>query len=236
MGKLTGKNRSKARKKEQFQKKKRYSAYMSSFLNNIRKFDDPVLKGAGEWCSNYDIDKIKKIAADMSRTLVFCKNGVGLAANQIGEPLAIIAIRPFIDGEVKVMIDPKITYYSEDKLKAVEGCLSYPGYYPLVERSLKIKVTYRDLDDKEHIDEEYKDFEARIIQHEVDHISEGLCKVGQFYELSKNNPDIITKNEEEVRNLLLEQKKTKAECECEDKCCSNCEEKHEEAEHSVVSE
>lgn len=226
MGKLTGKNRAKARKKEQFQKKKRYSAYMSSFINNIRKFDDPILKGEAEWCSNYDIDKIKKIAADMSRTLVFCKNGVGLAANQIGEPLAIIAIRPFLDGGVKVMIDPQITYYSEDKLKAVEGCLSYPGYYPLIERSLKIKVTYRDLDDKEHVDEEYKDFEARIIQHEVDHIN-GVCLVGAFYEKAKEDPSIIEKNEKEAialhNGIKLNECDCGEDCSCaEDKCKENC--------------
>ncbi len=226
MGRLTGKNRAKARRKEHLQSKKRYSSYKNSFVDNIRKFDDPILKEKGEWCSNYDVDMIKKVAANLGRTLTFCSNGVGLSATQIGEPLALIAMRPTISDKIKILVDPKITYYSEEKLKQVEGCLSYPGYYPLVDRSVQIKVSYRDLEGKEYVDEEYKDFEARIIQHEVDHINlDGFtCAVGRFYELAKTDPGIVERNEIEARDLLksshLEHKHTDS-CNCKEGSCNS---------------
>lgn len=236
MSRLKGKQKAKARKQKTLQSKRSFVAYKNSFVDNIRKFDDPILKEKAERCCNYDIDAILKIAANLSRTLLFCKNGVGMAAPQIGEPLSIIAMRFDASNKIKVMIDPIITEYGDIKLKAVEGCLSYPGYYPLVERSLSIKVTYRDLDMKKHEDETYEDMEARIIQHECEHL-DGDCVVGRFYEEAKTNPEIIEQNKQEAISLYSESKEHTHKCECgNEKCsdCVDCEGKHEAEKNSSV--
>ena len=202
-----GKQRTKLRKKEQLQSKKRYAAYKQSFVDNIRKFDDPILK---QVCITYKYglerwsEKELKIAGDMSRTLIFNKGGVGLAANQIGYDVAIIATKSKSDMKPLIMFNPEIISHGDKTLRAVEGCLSYPGYYPLVERYLSIKIKYIDINCKE-VEKDYEDFEARIVQHEVDHIS-GKCLVGEFWELSKTNPEIIKQNELEAISLYNGQK------------------------------
>ncbi len=100
--------------------------------------------------------------------------GVGLAANQIGILKQIVTIF-FIDQETKKEIqynlfNPEIISYSNEKIIMEEGCLSLPEQFAEIERPKKISLKY--LDDKNKIIvRDVEGVEARILQHEIDHLS-----------------------------------------------------------------
>ncbi|NDP21749.1 MAG: peptide deformylase [Paludibacter sp.] len=103
--------------------------------------------------------------------------GVGLAAPQIGLPirLLIIDLAPFIEDDPElgafktVMINPTILEHSEEEVAGEEGCLSIPGIHETVMRPDAIKIKYFDVDFNEHI-EEFIGYQARVVQHEYDHL------------------------------------------------------------------
>ena len=101
-------------------------------------------------------------------------NGIGFAANQVGADKSILIVDiSLVEGfeEVKpiVLINPKITKYSDEKSVVEEGCLSIPDIREEVERPEAITVTYQDTDLKEHTLEADR-LLARVIQHEYDHL------------------------------------------------------------------
>ncbi len=101
-------------------------------------------------------------------------NGIGFAANQVGADKSILIVDiSLVEGfeEVKpvVLINPKITKYSDEKSVIEEGCLSIPDIREEVERPEAITVTYQDTDLKEHTLEADR-LLARVIQHEYDHL------------------------------------------------------------------
>lgn len=113
----------------------------------------------------YD-DKIKKLVEKMVQAMKKNK-GIGLAAPQIGVLKRVITIEtkdgPFI------LINPKITKYSEEQEVAEEGCLSIPGKYDKVQRPANITYTGQLLSG-EKINETAEGLFARVLQHEVDHL------------------------------------------------------------------
>ena len=94
-------------------------------------------------------------------------DGAGLAAPQVGESLRICIIQH--GGEIFTMINPKITSYSREKEIHEEGCLSFPGQFLPIKRSVKIKVRYVDENGKE-IKKKVDGLLSRIMQHEIDHL------------------------------------------------------------------
>ena len=99
--------------------------------------------------------------------------GVGLAANQVGQDLAIFVIDPRLSIEHKVpetYFNPEITEYSADTDDLEEGCLSIPGFYVEVSRSKKIMFKALDESGKK-IKFKAKGFLARVLQHETDHLN-----------------------------------------------------------------
>jgi len=101
-------------------------------------------------------------------------NGIGLAANQVGADKSILIVDiSLVEGfeEVKpiVLINPKITKYSDEKSVVEEGCLSIPDIREEVERPEAITVIYQDTDLKEHT-LETDSLLARVIEHEYDHL------------------------------------------------------------------
>ena len=129
-----------------------------------------------------------EIATKVIRDLKYCldkrKRGVGLSANQIGSDLRIILVQtkrasnynvPGWPAEFTAMINPVITDASVTTNIATEGCLSYPGIYKSIKRSSRINVKYNTIDGSEHY-VMFSNFEARIIQHEIDHLN-GLCRI-----------------------------------------------------------
>lgn len=121
-----------------------------------------------------DGEDVSQIVQDMMYILTNSKTGVGLSANQAGYNKRVILVK--IDNfEYIAMINP---VYTHEKPTAVqsEGCLSYPGKFVDVERYRCIGVKYLNAKMESKV-LPFFEFEARIIQHEIDHLN-GKCVVG----------------------------------------------------------
>ncbi|MDP1743617.1 MAG: peptide deformylase [Candidatus Amesbacteria bacterium] len=127
--------------------------------------------------------RVINVINDMIVTLIKTKNpeGVGLAAPQIGENLSIFLARPDPKGEIFIFINPEITHYSQrttrptGKKGVYEGCLSIPGHYAPVKRSVSVTAKYQTTDPRSWIlvnrTEVFTGFIAHVIQHETDHLN-----------------------------------------------------------------
>ena len=110
--------------------------------------------------------EMKKFCANMSETMIK-KDGVGLAAPQVGKNIRFIVVN--IENKITCMINPVITKKSWAKEFGEEGCLSVPDTFGKVKRHKKIKCLYYDNNGKKQIISAEK-LTARIIQHEIDHL------------------------------------------------------------------
>jgi peptide deformylase len=116
-------------------------------------------------------DEVRQILADLKVTMME-QDGLGLAANQIGEPLAAFAVNPRgADVEVDpcCIVNPRITA-TEGNVEAEEGCLSLPGLFDFLPRPEKVTVSGTDEEGK-LVTLEAAGLLARAILHEVDHLS-----------------------------------------------------------------
>jgi peptide deformylase len=110
--------------------------------------------------------ELKKLLKDMKETMDHAK-GVGLAAPQVGVGLRVcVAV---IDGKAVSLINPHIISQSEQTALDEEGCLSLPTTWLPVPRSVEIVVSYKDEKGKQQ-EKKLADFNARVVQHEVDHL------------------------------------------------------------------
>ena len=114
--------------------------------------------------------------------------GVGLAANQVGVLRQIITVN-ILDGEkqkekIYSLFNPNIIFYSKKKILMEEGCLSLPKQYAEIERPDEIEVEYFN-DKNEKVLEKKKGFEARVLQHEIDHLN-GKLFVDYLSALKRN--------------------------------------------------
>lgn len=131
----------------------------------IRQFGDPVLKE-----NSHDVvvdDELRELVERMKR-IMHAADGVGLAAPQIGILRKIIVFQ--LDQQEYVLINPEITWRSEETSTEPEGCLSLASLATEVERAKQVKVEGEDLDGN-HIVLELEGLNARILQHEIDHLS-----------------------------------------------------------------
>jgi len=151
----------------------------------ILEYGAPILRAKGKPIENID-DRIRELAANMIETM-HAANGVGLAAQQIGEPLQLTVLdvslvedRPStlkLDGkdvEPKaamplVLINPEIELRGENEV-GVEGCLSFPEITGDIERARSVIVRAQTLEGGT-IEVEASGFLARAIQHEGDHLN-----------------------------------------------------------------
>lgn len=144
--------------------------------SDIKIFRDPVLmKKSRAVESNEFGSELDSLLTQMGQVL-FESSGVGLAAPQIGVSLRCIVvdinylknIQPYGQSYVK-FVNPEIISESTDFSKATEGCLSFPGLEVMVERANTITLKYQDPYGKEYT-EEFTDWAARAILHEIDHL------------------------------------------------------------------
>ncbi len=140
----------------------------------LRLYPDPILKVVCEPVR--DDEDVSGIIRDMMYILTNSKTGVGLAAPQAGHTKRVVIARTG-NCAFLVMINPHIVTFCGSGYVAEEGCLSYPGVYKELYRPNWVKVVYRTEGGLEAADE-YYNFDARIIQHEIDHL-DGNCKVGE---------------------------------------------------------
>ena len=151
----------------------------------ILEYGDPILRAKGKPIDNID-DRIRELAANMIETM-HAANGVGLAAQQVGEALQLTVLdvslvedRPStlkVDGkEVDpkaamplVLINPEIELQGVTET-GVEGCLSFPEITGDIERATSVIVRAQTLESST-IEIEATGFLARAIQHEGDHLN-----------------------------------------------------------------
>ena len=146
-------------------------------------FPDPRLHKVAKPVEQVD-DRIRKQIEDMFETM-YDANGIGLAATQVDFHERLIVIDVSQDRDQKlVLINPEILWASEEKKVGEEGCLSVPGVYDGVERSVAVKV--RALDENGQSREiEADGLLAICIQHEIDHI-DGKVFVEYLSPLKRN--------------------------------------------------
>ncbi|WP_102226105.1 peptide deformylase [Acidimangrovimonas sediminis] len=116
--------------------------------------------------------EVGKLAEDMLETM-YDAPGIGLAAPQVGVMSRLLVMDCVKDPEVSprpmVLINPRITWSSEDRSTYEEGCLSIPDQYAEVERPAEVRVEWTGLDGKTH-EEEFAGLWATCVQHEIDHL------------------------------------------------------------------
>ncbi|SDM11632.1 peptide deformylase [Oryzisolibacter propanilivorax] len=131
-------------------------------------FPDPRLHQVAQPVAAVD-DRVRAIVADMFETMYDAK-GIGLAATQVDvhERIVVIDVSEERD-EPLVLVNPEITWSSPETRVGEEGCLSVPGIYDGVERSLAVRVRAQDADGVERTIEA-EGLLAVCIQHELDHL------------------------------------------------------------------
>lgn len=138
---------------------------MVSGMLTIRTLGDKVLTQKAKRVASVD-DTLRTFCASMVNTMIE-NNGIGLAANQVGVLKRIIVV--LINDKPSVMINPEIVEFSQNTCLMDEGCLSIPETFLPITRAESVKVKYRDLKGKPHI-ENYSGLTARVILHEIDHL------------------------------------------------------------------
>ena len=137
-------------------------------ITSVVKEPDPILHSAAKQVEKVNAD-ILRLVERMIQTM-HAARGVGLAANQIGSDLAILVASPDgVRGKELVLINPSITK-REGKTVSPEGCLSLPGVSSEVTRAAKVTATGLDRAGGK-IKIEADKLLAKILQHEVDHLS-----------------------------------------------------------------
>jgi peptide deformylase len=154
-------------------------------IRDIVIYGEPVLRTKGKQIENID-DEVRALAADMLETM-YEANGVGLAAQQVGQALQLTVIdvsdaesrpsRMWLAGEEVdpkehmplVLINPELQFGDELEL-GTEGCLSFPEITAEITRPSRVKVGGQDLKG-ERIEFEAEGLLSRAVQHEVDHLN-----------------------------------------------------------------
>lgn len=136
-------------------------------LRHVRKFGDPVLRATALPVERFDED----LQAEVQRMgeLMHDALGVGLAATQLGVLHRVLVYKAYIDDPVTALVNPEIEWMSEELELGDEGCLSLPGVHVEVERHARLRVRARD-ESGDQVEVEAEGLEARVIQHEIDHL------------------------------------------------------------------
>jgi peptide deformylase len=136
-------------------------------LANVIKFGDPVLKSVASPIDNFG----PELRAEVERMIAIMRDGmgVGLAATQLGVLRRLLVFQAGMDGEPTALINPVVEWLSEEGSLAEEGCLSLPRVTMDVERPLHTRISGRDVEG-EPIVIEASGLEARVLQHEIDHL------------------------------------------------------------------
>jgi peptide deformylase len=142
-------------------------ARRAAAMSFIRRLGDPVLKSAATRVDRFDESlkgHVGRMGGLMSDAL-----GVGLAAPQLGISQRLLVYRVGPDAPVIALVNPALEWTSEQQEILEEGCLSIPGVQVDVERPVHVRVRARDEEGDDRL-VEASGLEARVIQHEMDHL------------------------------------------------------------------
>jgi peptide deformylase len=136
-------------------------------LRHVRVYGDPALRSRARPVEVFDAslaEEVKRMGRLMDDAI-----GIGLAATQLGVMHRLLVYRVDPDAPLGVLVNPEIEWTGEDVETMEEGCLSLPGVGVEVERPIHVRVRASD----EHgalLTVEASGLEARVIQHEIDHL------------------------------------------------------------------
>lgn len=134
---------------------------------DIRKYPDPVLSKKAKEVEGID-EETARLLDNMKETMKE-KDGVGLAANQVGVLKRIIVLMSENHSDVLALVNPIILKKSKEKERGEEGCLSFPGLFLQIKRSKQVDVEA--LNEKgEKVNIKASGLFARVLQHEIDHL------------------------------------------------------------------
>jgi len=136
-------------------------------LAEVVKFGDPVLKSTASPVAEFGAG----LRAEVERMIGIMRDGmgVGLAATQLGILRRVLVFQAGPDSEPTALVNPSIEWVSDEAVVAEEGCLSLPRVSMDVERPLHVRVAALDIDGAE-VAIEASGLEARVLQHEIDHL------------------------------------------------------------------
>jgi peptide deformylase len=136
-------------------------------LAHVVKFGDPVLKSKASPVSNFG----PELRAEVERMTGIMRDGlgIGLAATQLGVLRRLLVFQAGPESEPTALVNPEVEWLSEEMAVAEEGCLSLPRVSMDVERPLYARFSGRDAGG-EPIVIEAAGLEARVLQHEIDHL------------------------------------------------------------------
>jgi len=143
------------------------AARRSAALSLVRVFGDPALRSRAAEVSRFD----EELAVEVSRMgrIMDDAMGVGLAATQLGVMHRLLIYRTGPGAPLVAVVNPRVEWASDEKEAAEEGCLSLPGVVLDVERSIHLRLGASD-QHGEDITIEASGLDARVLQHEMDHL------------------------------------------------------------------
>jgi peptide deformylase len=133
----------------------------------VRQYGDPVLRSRALPVDRFDerlVEEVRRMGQLMHDSL-----GIGLAATQVGVMHRVLVYRVEHEGVVAALVNPELEWASGDTEVMDEGCLSLPGVLVEVERPIHVRVRGRD-ERGDALVIEASGLEARVIQHEMDHL------------------------------------------------------------------
>ena len=178
---------------------------MKNLGESIVQSNNPVLRAHAKTVPVKDItsQKIQKVISDMKEIMATQKDGVAIAAPQIGESLCIFVVSDKVlreaDADYKsigkdlVFINPIITKLSRDKHDVEEGCLSVRWKYGKVRRSIKASIKAYN-ENGELIERGASGLLAQVFQHEVDHLN-GILFIDTATDVQDIPPEELAKEE-----------------------------------------
>jgi peptide deformylase len=142
-------------------------AQRDAALRLVRTYGDPSLKSRALEVQRFDdglLEEVRRMGQLMHDAL-----GIGLAATQLGVMHRVLVYRVDPDGPLAALVNPVLEWASEDTEALEEGCLSLPSVHVDVDRPIHVRVRAQD-EHGEPIMIEASGLEARVIQHEMDHL------------------------------------------------------------------
>ena len=136
-------------------------------LAKIRQYPDPVLRMEAKEVVKFDAD-LRSLVERMTRLLLDA-NGLGLAGNQVGALRRVFIFRRGEEDELTVAANPRIVARGDALATDDEGCLSLQGVLVPVERNVEVTLEAQDAEGKQYR-LELGDTDARVVQHEIDHL------------------------------------------------------------------
>jgi peptide deformylase len=137
-------------------------------LAQVRTFGDPVLRSQASQVTEFDAELARE--AERMVEIMHGAMGVGLAATQLGVLRQLLVFQAGPDAEATAVVNPQVEWLSEELATAEEGCLSLPGIGVDVERPLYARVRGLDVEGRPLM-LEASGLEARVLQHEIDHLN-----------------------------------------------------------------